>query len=124
MQSWGQHLIIDGYTKSKTLVQDKEVVRSFFERLVADIDMVPYGDLWVERFATHDPDKAGISAFQMIETSNVSGHFCDNSGDLYVDVFSCKDFSVRKVIDLVVYYFGAEEKDLVVRVLQRQAFRH
>jgi S-adenosylmethionine/arginine decarboxylase-like enzyme len=124
MQSWGLHLLIDGFTRSKSLVQDQELIKSFVERLVADIDMVAYGPVWIAHFATHDPDKAGVSFCQMIETSNITGHFVDKDGSFYLDVFSCKDFSIRKVIDLIEEYFGAEEKDLIVRVMQRQSFKH
>ena len=38
---------------------------------------------------------------QLIETSAVTGHFCDKSGDAYLDVFSCKDFDSEVAIGVV-----------------------
>jgi hypothetical protein len=30
--------------------------------------------------------------YQLIETSNLSGHFVDDTKDIYFDVFSCKQY--------------------------------
>lgn len=30
----------------------------------------------------------------MIETSNIIGHFCDNSAEGYIDIFSCMPFDI------------------------------
>src|SRR5262245_51794966 len=57
--------------------------------------MKAYGAPLLERFAEHLPEAAGYSLVQLIETSAITGHFCDLSGDAYIDIFSCKDFSVR-----------------------------
>lgn len=121
MEYWGQHLLIDGITADIEKVKDKKNISDFVSQLVVDIDMVSYGPLWIERFATHDPEKAGISFIQMIETSNITGHFVDKDGSFYLDVFSCKDFSVTKVIELVNEFFGSESKNLRIRNVSRQA---
>lgn len=108
MEYWGKHLLIDGRTKNIEKIQDKENVANFVNELIEKIDMVKYGPLWIEYFATHDPDKAGLSFFQMIETSNVSGHLVDKDGTFYIDVFSCKDFETHDVVVVVQKYFGAD----------------
>jgi hypothetical protein len=36
------------------------------------------------------------------------GHFCDSSGDFYIDVFSCKDYDERIVEALVKEVFSPE----------------
>ena len=83
----------------------KENVYKFVKELVVAIDMVAFGEPWIERFATHDLGKSGISFCQMIETSNITGHFVDLDGNFYIDVFSCKPFENQTVIDLVDKYF-------------------
>lgn len=103
---WGYHLLVNAKGGQKDLVSDQENVRKFVEELVVAIDMVKYGPLWIERFATHDEDKAGISFFQMIETSNISGHFAENTGNFYIDIFSCKAFEPEVVNELVQDYFN------------------
>jgi S-adenosylmethionine/arginine decarboxylase-like enzyme len=70
--------------------------------------MVAYGEPLVEHFATHLPEAAGYSLVQLIETSAVTGHFCDASGDIYLDVFSCKDFDPEVAVEVVRRYFRPE----------------
>lgn len=111
MEYWGKHLLIDARAGNVPAVTSKEHIAKFVDELVVKIDMVKYGPLWIERFATHDPIKAGISFVQMIETSNITGHFVDHDGDFYLDIFSCKDYNEEDVIGLVKEYFAPEEVD-------------
>ena len=104
--AWGYHLLLDCKQGDISSITSKENISNFVKQLVKDIDMVAYGDLMIERFATHDPDKAGISFCQMIETSNITGHFVDLNGDFYIDVFSCKSYDTNTVLDLVQKYFS------------------
>lgn len=106
---WGYHLLLDCKRGDKEKIQDKEVISSFVKELVNKIDMVPYGELMIERFATHDEEKAGISFCQMIETSNITGHFVEKTGDFYLDVFSCKEFEIETVMNCAMNYFLPEE---------------
>jgi S-adenosylmethionine/arginine decarboxylase-like enzyme len=76
---------------------------AFSKDLVQRIDMVPYGEPTVKHFGSDN--KSGYTLVQLIETSNITGHFCDQSGDAYLDVFSCKDFHDKDVIDAVWKYF-------------------
>ena len=80
METWGYHLLLDCTAGKLEAVQSKEIIKQFVDHLVEAIDMVAYGDTWIERFATHDPGKSGISMCQMIETSNITGHFVDKDG--------------------------------------------
>jgi S-adenosylmethionine/arginine decarboxylase-like enzyme len=82
------------------------------------IEMVPYGETQVVHFAD-GTDKAGWTMIQLIETSNIMGHFLDESGDLYLDVFSCKDFDESVVIQLVRTFFNPER--IKPRFLRRKA---
>jgi len=45
----------------------------------------------------------------MIETSNITGHFCDKNGNFYIDVFSCKPFNDDVVFDVVDKYFKPQK---------------
>jgi S-adenosylmethionine/arginine decarboxylase-like enzyme len=77
---------------------------AFSKFLVDKIDMVPYGEPTVKHFGSDN--KSGYTLVQLIETSNITGHFCDQSGDAYLDVFSCKPFSIETVKTVVNEYFG------------------
>jgi len=109
MDTWGYHLLLDCTSGDINKITDSNNVISFIKELVVAIDMVPYGDPWIARFATHDMDKAGISFCQMIETSNITGHFVEKNGNFYIDVFSCKPFENNIVLDVVSKYFSPEK---------------
>ena len=102
---WGRHLVLDCSAGDREAVRDGEMIREFCEDLVSSIGMVAYGEPVLKHFATHLPEAAGYSLVQLIETSAVTGHFCDASGDIYLDVFSCKDFDSEVAIEVVRRYF-------------------
>ena len=87
----------------------KENVHNFIKELVPAIEMIAFGEPMIEHFATHEPDKAGISFLQMIETSNISGHLVDSNGDAYIDIFSCKTVDVKIAEELIVKYFNPKK---------------
>jgi S-adenosylmethionine/arginine decarboxylase-like enzyme len=81
--------------------------------------MKAFGEPIVEHFATHDPQKGGFSLVQLIETSAVTGHFVDATGEMYLDIFSCKDIPVSIAIEVVQSFFGP--KSVKMHFLTRQA---
>ena len=106
---WGYHLMLDCAACDHDKITDGANITAFTKELVKRIDMVAYGEPVVAHFATHDPEKAGISLCQMIETSNITGHFVDKNGNAYIDVFSCKPFDNNEVIKTVEKYFSPEK---------------
>ena len=98
---WGYHLLLDLAGCRLTTVRSAPELRAFVTELVDAIDMVAYGEPLLAHFADHVPDAAGWSLVQLIETSSITGHFCDASGDAYLDVFSCKAFAPETAIAVV-----------------------
>jgi hypothetical protein len=92
-KTWGYHLLLDCTAGDKELIGSKENIYNFIKELVVVIDMTAFGEPWIERFATHAADKAGYSLCQMIETSNITGHFCDNDGNFYISIMVVQDGS-------------------------------
>jgi len=107
MNPWGHHLILDVKSCQLDRARDPEYIKNFVKNLVNLIEMVPYGEPQLTHFAD-GTDKAGWTVIQLIETSNITGHFLDASGDLYLDVFSCKDFEAEVVTKAVHEYFQPE----------------
>lgn len=105
MQYWGWHLLLDMTACNIESIKSEENLRKFLLALVERIDMMAYGEPTIQHFATHDPEKAGYSIVQLIETSNITGHFVDKNGDAYIDVFSCKPFEAQAVIDVAREFF-------------------
>jgi hypothetical protein len=89
---WGRLLILDCSAREREAVRDGDTIREFCEGLVPS--------------ATHLPEAAGYSLEQVIETSAVTGHFRDASGDAYLDVFSCTDFDPEVAIEVVERHFS------------------
>lgn len=116
---WGHHLILDCRGGDVNAVRDRSTIVAWVRRLVVDIDMQAYGEPVCEHFATHDPDAAGYSVVQLIETSSITGHFVDRNGDAYIDIFSCKPFDIDTARSVVDEYF----RPAAIRVtyLTRQA---
>lgn len=85
-------------------IRSKPNIVNFTRHLVRAIDMVPYGEPQVQLFGSGN--KAGYTLVQLIETSNITGHFCEETNDMYLDVFSCKPFEPQTVESLVYTYFG------------------
>ena len=106
---WGFHLLLDCRAGEIALVNSRENILKFIKDLVMAIDMKPYGEPWVERFATHDASKSGFSFCQMIETSNITGHFVEADGNFYIDIFSCKPYSYNLAVAIVKKFFNPQE---------------
>jgi len=117
--AWGFHLLLDCEAGEIARVNSRENILKFIKELVIAIDMKPYGEPWIERFATHDASKSGFSFCQMIETSNITGHFVESNGDFYIDVFSCKPYSYDTVVNMVREFFRPKEitRQVVLRGL-------
>jgi S-adenosylmethionine/arginine decarboxylase-like enzyme len=101
--SWGKHLCIDAAGCVPITIRSKHTISDFARTLVKRIDMVPFGDPQVVHFGTGN--KAGYTLVQLIETSNITAHFVEETNDMYLDVFSCKEFDPKVVEKLVDQYF-------------------
>ena len=116
MQYWGKHLVADVKACNISRATDPEYIRWFTKELVRMIEMVPHGEPQVVHFAD-GTDLAGWTLIQLIETSSIIGHFLDHNGDLYLDVFSCKDFEEQRVMNTLEHFFSPDEikSQIVIR---------
>jgi S-adenosylmethionine/arginine decarboxylase-like enzyme len=109
MNHWGHHLILNARKCRPCAIRSAETITHFTKDLVKKIDMVPYGEPQVVLFGTGN--KKGYTLVQLIETSNITAHFVEETNDMYLDVFSCKGFLPMDVRDMVAKYFGPEHSD-------------
>jgi S-adenosylmethionine/arginine decarboxylase-like enzyme len=117
LRTWGKHLILDAAGCSPKRIGSSIVIKNFTNELVRRIDMKAYGEPQIVMFGTGN--KKGYTLIQLIETSNIAGHFVEENNTMYLDVFSCKDFDAEIVKELVSEYFDAQT--FSSRVLLRQA---
>ena len=117
MNAWGKHLICDLYKCSHSSIRNAKTIADFSNTLVKRIDMVPYGKPQIVHFGSGN--KAGYTLIQLIETSNISAHFAEEDNSAYLDVFSCKNFKVSDVEEVIREYFKPE--NIIARTIIRQA---
>ena len=60
---------------------------------------------------------SGYTLVQLIETSSITAHFSENTGSIYLNVFSCKEFDPDDAAMFCKKYFGANgmKKRFIVR---------
>lgn len=108
---WGYHLMVDcgGLQLSEEKLNDQEHLLAFVENVLVVSDMKPWGVPIVMRLTEKDgefPDSlSGWTIIQLLHTSNMTLHVCDKAKTLFFDLFSCKQFSNDKVIEIVEQYF-------------------
>lgn len=103
---WGYHLVMNCKGGNEA-TRDKDKIIEFVKELVPAINMEAYGEPQVVHFGKDN--KAGWTLVQLITTSNICCHFCDETSDFYFDLFSCKPFETVKVRDLVCKYFSPKQ---------------
>ena len=108
--TWGYHLIANlrncrgcpaVFSGKKGLILAKPDIRRIVRNIVKTIDAKPYGPLVVEHFGD-DPKIAGLSMYQLIETSNLSAHMVDKTKNVYFDIFSCKKYNPIDVKNILI----------------------
>lgn len=109
MSYWGYHLILDCSQCDRNAITNPDVIREFSATLVDEIKMVPYGDPQIIHFGHNAPHLTGWTLLQFIETSNIMAHFCDESGEGYIDIFSCKEYDIDVAIDVVNRFFSPQK---------------
>ena len=118
MNYWGKHLVLNCLKGNKNVLCKNSII-TFNKKLVSAIDMKPFGEPLVYHFG--EDNKKGYTSVQLIETSNITGHYCDDSRDFYLDVFSCKDYSEKIVIKLIEEIFQPEK--INYSILMRDAMK-
>ena len=115
--AWGQHFVLNAARCCPRSIRSASVITAFSKDLVKRIDMIPYGPPVLHHFGSDD--KLGYTLVQLIETSNIIAHFVEETDDMYLDVFSCKDFNPETVKTIVDNYF--RPRAVSCQLLPRQA---
>jgi len=114
MDSYGKELILDLHEVKNIHLFNRKDLKKFFVDLCDLIDM-EREDLhfWDEEF-TPEGEKyteehlIGTSAVQFIRTSNITIHTLDVMKRVYLNIFTCKDFSPEDARDYCLKYFDGK----------------
>ena len=108
MTAWGHHLVLDCKKCCVEKIKDEANIVAFFDEVVPATGMQKWGPPLIQNLQTGPEHIRGISAVQLIATSSITCHFCDYTGDCYIDFFSCKEFETAVVLDCVYRFFGPD----------------
>lgn len=106
MSHWGYSTLLDCGGCDLEAITNPDTLKAWVKELVNRIDMVPYGEPQIIHFGKNEYHLAGWTVIQLIETSNIIAHFNDNTGEGYIDIFSCKSYDIDDAISVVVEYFN------------------
>ncbi|MCL2318232.1 MAG: S-adenosylmethionine decarboxylase [Methanomassiliicoccaceae archaeon] len=109
-KKWGLAICVDLGECDHAKISSKEHIAQFAIDLANEIKMKRYGDPIVVFFGA-EPKVQGYSLLQLIETSQISGHFAEDTNRAFIDVFSCKGFPAEKTAKWVQKYFGAKKME-------------
>jgi S-adenosylmethionine/arginine decarboxylase-like enzyme len=115
---WGYHMTLDLGGCDHEALTSYDTIYGFAKDLVEKIDMVAYGEPQIVNFGSDD--KAGYTLVQLIETSNICGHFVNSLNEAYLDVFSCKEFDEQTVLACVEQWFKPQSAK--VNFILRKAY--
>ena len=115
---WARHLILDCSGLDPERIRDPKLLDTWIRKLVQDIDMKAHGEP-VITYNGEEPYHSGYTVVQVITTSSIVAHFIDSTGDVYIDVFSCKPFDNDTVIASINTAFSP--KRIRTNFLTRQA---
>ena len=111
---WGWSTSVD-LKQCNDKIKDKDDLKDYVYQVCDLIDMKRFGECQVYKFGTGN--KAGYSMLQLIETSNITGHFCDDNNSAYIDIFSCKPYDAEKLAVFTKRFF--ESDSMVYNTLER-----
>jgi S-adenosylmethionine/arginine decarboxylase-like enzyme len=104
---WGYMLSLDLAKCRTSAIRCPYTIKEFSETLVKRIDMKAYGSPHIVRFG--DGNKAGYTLVQLIETSNICAHFCEQDNAAFIDIFSCKPYQIEDAVEVVKEFFEPQK---------------
>lgn len=103
---------MDLHNCDPALVKNPAAIRRFVKALARELKMHLVGPAVIKRFG-HGKLR-GYSMMQFIETSTITAHFDEQGNRAFIDIFSCKTYSGKKVAKFCKKYFKAKNYALYV----------
>lgn len=110
-KAWGLLTSLDLRNCNPKTIRDDKKIKQFVDELCQLIEMKKFGPCTVVDFG-EDPEVAGFSMTQLIETSLISGHFANKTNRVFLDVFSCKFYNPYIVLEFAKKFFEADNANL------------
>ena len=113
MESYGKELILDLHHCDSSMFNRKSIEK-YFSELCELIDMERCKLSWWDDHGVPKEEQQieahlkGTTAVQFILTSNIVIHTLDLLGNVYINIFSCKDFESDIVKNFSAKWFKGE----------------
>lgn len=110
MESYGKELILDIHDCDPTTFTRKSI-KKYFEEVCTLIDVERCKLCWWDDYGVlpeeqeTEPHLKGTTAIQFISTSNITIHTLDLMKNVYLNIFSCKDFDQDVVENISEKWF-------------------
>lgn len=104
---FGRHLVIDLYSCNPAIMASVELTKKFLAVICREIKMVRFGDPIIPDFGHGKSRTAGLSAFQLIETSAVSAHHANHWRIVCEDIFTCAELDLERAVQYCMKHFEA-----------------
>lgn len=111
------HVTIDGFGGDRAKLASEELVRDLLDRYPGEIGMTKISEPSVRTYVGDKPEDWGVSGFVLIAESHITIHTFVQHEQVWVDIFSCKEFDATKAIVDIKRAFGL--RDVTTRLLER-----
>ncbi len=108
----GLHLLVDGVVEEKV---SRETVEKILNELPRHLDMVI---LFGPQIVKGVPENPGWTGFDIIDKSHIAIHTLNENNTVSVDVFSCKLFNEKNVIQYLKEQISY--KEITTRIINRE----
>jgi S-adenosylmethionine/arginine decarboxylase-like enzyme len=98
VEYFGKHFIVDVFGCSD-VIHDVEFWKKWFNEIVVLLNMEKFGEALVYEFG--EGDLHGLSGVQFIHTSSITMHNQKPDNGVHLDIFSCKDYDERIVMEFI-----------------------
>lgn len=117
--AWGKHLLFDAYGVDKSKLQDRQAIRRLLADLPKKFRMRILGKPAVLKISSDNKKykEWGLSGFAVLLESHISVHTWPSEGYVAMDVYSCKNFREKEVVEHLKYFW--EAKKYVIKVVIR-----
>ena len=93
-----KHLIVEGFQREELVPSNLEKIINHLTKLI-DMDL-----LTTPQIVRGKPYNPGYTAFAIIDYSHISIHTFEKVNYAAVDIFSCKDFNEKPVLEYLSSY--------------------
>jgi S-adenosylmethionine/arginine decarboxylase-like enzyme len=110
MNAYGKEIIIDLHN-CDTSTFTRKSIRNYFKQLCEQINMKAEKLCWWDDYGLEpdlqqkEPHTKGTTAVQFILTSNITIHTLDILKNVYINIFSCKDFDAEMAMKFSEEWF-------------------